>query len=87
MGGDPEKVNPLLPAELVIDHSVQVDEFGHAQALTLNGAGKLDITTTKLVLQPSASSKPAALADAQNQALFGRTHNAGSMSGRTSVPS
>src|SRR4029079_3192222 len=36
MGGDPEKVNPLLPAELVIDHSVQVDEFGHAQALTLN---------------------------------------------------
>src|SRR3954470_11734334 len=37
MGGDPTRVNPLLPAELVIDHSVQVDEFGHAQALTLNG--------------------------------------------------
>src|SRR2546423_6135328 len=36
MGGDPERVNPLLPAELVIDHSVQVDEFGHAQALALN---------------------------------------------------
>jgi aconitate hydratase len=36
MGGDPNKVNPLLPAELVIDHSVQVDEYGHAQALTLN---------------------------------------------------
>src|SRR5690348_8289037 len=27
LGGDPEKINPLLPAELVIDHSVQVDEF------------------------------------------------------------
>ncbi|MCG5055598.1 MAG: aconitate hydratase AcnA [Myxococcales bacterium] len=36
MGGDPNKVNPLLPAELVIDHSVQIDESGHAQALTLN---------------------------------------------------
>src|SRR6201991_197974 len=28
MGGDPTKINPLVPAELVIDHSVQVDEFG-----------------------------------------------------------
>jgi aconitate hydratase len=36
MGGDPNRVNPLFPAELVIDHSVQVDEAGHAQALTLN---------------------------------------------------
>src|ERR1700748_380744 len=29
MGGDPNKINPLVPAELVIDHSVQVDAFGH----------------------------------------------------------
>jgi aconitate hydratase len=36
MGGDPARVNPLFPVELVIDHSVQVDEAGHAQALTLN---------------------------------------------------
>jgi aconitate hydratase len=36
MGGDPNRVNPLFPAELVIDHSVQVDEAGHAQALSLN---------------------------------------------------
>ena len=28
LGGDPEKVNPLQPVELVIDHSVQVDHFG-----------------------------------------------------------
>jgi aconitate hydratase len=28
LGGDPQKINPLQPAELVIDHSVQVDEFG-----------------------------------------------------------
>src|SRR5580692_5720641 len=28
LGGNPKKINPLLPAELVIDHSVQVDKFG-----------------------------------------------------------
>ncbi|HKA60195.1 MAG TPA: aconitate hydratase AcnA [Gemmatimonadales bacterium] len=36
MGGDPKKVNPLLPAELVIDHSVIVDEFGTAKAFQVN---------------------------------------------------
>jgi len=36
MGGDPKKVNPLLPAELVIDHSVIVDEFGTATAFQVN---------------------------------------------------
>ncbi len=36
MGGDPRKVNPLLPAELVIDHSVIVDEFGTPTAFHTN---------------------------------------------------
>jgi aconitate hydratase len=36
LGGDPERVNPLAPAELVIDHSVQVDEYGSAGALAAN---------------------------------------------------
>jgi aconitate hydratase len=36
LGGDPQKVNPLQPVELVIDHSVQVDHFGSAGALELN---------------------------------------------------
>jgi aconitate hydratase len=36
MGGQPSRINPLQPAELVIDHSVQVDRFGSAQALQLN---------------------------------------------------
>jgi aconitate hydratase len=36
LGGDPEQVNPLIAAELVIDHSVQVDEFGAAGALAAN---------------------------------------------------
>src|SRR5688572_11206950 len=36
LGGNPEKVNPLAPAELVIDHSVQVDEYGTEQALANN---------------------------------------------------
>jgi aconitate hydratase len=36
LGGDPERVNPLVPAELVIDHSVQVDEYGSAGAYDAN---------------------------------------------------
>jgi aconitate hydratase len=36
LGGDPELINPLSPAELVIDHSVQVDRYGTADSLTVN---------------------------------------------------
>jgi aconitate hydratase len=36
LGGDPAHVNPLIPAELVIDHSVQVDEYGAVGAVTTN---------------------------------------------------
>jgi aconitate hydratase len=36
LGGDAEKVNPLAPAEMVIDHSVQVDEYGTSHALADN---------------------------------------------------
>jgi aconitate hydratase len=36
LGGDPDKINPLQPAELVIDHSVQVDKYGSDAALGLN---------------------------------------------------
>jgi len=36
MGGDPQKVNPLVPVDLVIDHSVQVDYFGTSTALEQN---------------------------------------------------
>jgi aconitate hydratase len=35
-GGDPQRINPLVPVDLVIDHSVQVDEFGSASALMHN---------------------------------------------------
>ena len=36
LGGDPARINPLQPAELVIDHSVQVDQFGTARAFQFN---------------------------------------------------
>ena len=36
LGGDPKKINPLQPVELVIDHSVQVDAYGSAAALMIN---------------------------------------------------
>ena len=36
LGGDPKRINPLIPVDLVIDHSVQVDHFGSRDALPLN---------------------------------------------------
>ena len=36
LGGDPEKINPLQPAELVIDHSVQVDQYGTGDSYQIN---------------------------------------------------
>ncbi len=36
LGGDPKKINPLIPVDLVIDHSVQVDAFGSDEALGIN---------------------------------------------------
>jgi aconitate hydratase len=38
MGGDPQRINPVVPCDLVIDHSVQVDHFGTAEAFRLNVA-------------------------------------------------
>ena len=36
LGSDPSKINPLVPVDLVIDHSVQVDAFGNARAFDIN---------------------------------------------------
>jgi aconitate hydratase len=38
MGGDPRKINPLVPVDLIVDHSIQVDAWGTAAALTENVA-------------------------------------------------
>jgi len=35
-GGDPQKINPIVPVDLIVDHSVQVDEYGHPGALEKN---------------------------------------------------
>ncbi|MCH2162258.1 MAG: aconitate hydratase AcnA [Phycisphaerales bacterium] len=42
LGGDPSMVNPLVPCDLVIDHSVQVDEFNSRVALTINAEKEFD---------------------------------------------
>jgi aconitate hydratase len=42
MGGDPKRINPLQPVELVIDHSVQVDEYGTAAAFLVNAGKELE---------------------------------------------
>ena len=38
LGGDPKRINPLVPVDLVVDHSVQVDNFGVAEAFARNSA-------------------------------------------------
>ena len=42
LGGDPNKVNPLIPVDLVIDHSVQVDHYGLHKALEMNTAREFE---------------------------------------------
>ena len=42
LGGDPKKINPLCPAELVIDHSVMVDYYGNKEAFGLNAKLEFD---------------------------------------------
>jgi aconitate hydratase len=42
LGGDAKKINPLLPAELVIDHSVQVDKFGGADSFAFNASLEME---------------------------------------------
>jgi aconitate hydratase len=42
MGGDPRKINPLFPSELVIDHSVQVDSYGSPKSLMINAQNEFE---------------------------------------------
>jgi len=47
LGGDPNRINPLQPVDLVIDHSVQVDEFGTADAFVNNVALEFERNTER----------------------------------------
>jgi aconitate hydratase A / 2-methylisocitrate dehydratase len=42
LGGDPSRINPIQPADLVIDHSVQVDSFGSADSFAINARMEFD---------------------------------------------
>jgi aconitate hydratase len=50
MGGDPKRINPLFPAELVIDHSVQVDNYGTADSLVRNTENEYERNRERYVL-------------------------------------
>src|SRR5437867_9624276 len=50
LGGDPAKINPLVPADLVIDHSVQVDMYGTPQAFLYNVAREYERNTERYQL-------------------------------------
>jgi aconitate hydratase len=63
LGGDPKKINPLLPAELVIDHSVQVDKFGTAAPSPSTPASRWSATS---------SATPSCAGDKRPQEFQGR---------------
>ncbi len=50
LGGDPAKINPLVPVDLIVDHSVQVDYFGTPDALTKNVAKEYDRNSERYAL-------------------------------------
>jgi aconitate hydratase len=50
MGGDPARINPVVPCDLVIDHSVQVDHYGSAEAFKLNVALEFERNTERYQL-------------------------------------
>ena len=50
LGGDPQKINPLVPVDLIVDHSVQVDYFGAADAITQNVAKEYERNTERYAL-------------------------------------
>jgi aconitate hydratase len=50
LGGDPTKINPLVPVDLVVDHSVQVDYFGTPDALTKNVAREYERNSERYAL-------------------------------------
>jgi aconitate hydratase len=50
LGGDPQKINPLVPVDLIVDHSVQVDYYGNADALTQNVAKEYERNAERYAL-------------------------------------
>jgi aconitate hydratase len=50
MGGDPQKINPLVPVDLIVDHSVQVDHFGTTDAITQNVAKEYERNAERYAL-------------------------------------
>ena len=50
LGGDPQKINPLVPVDLIVDHSVQVDYFGNPDAITQNVAKEYERNAERYAL-------------------------------------
>jgi hypothetical protein len=59
LGGDPQKINPLVPVDLVIDHSVIVDEFGTPQALRTMSSTNTSATASATASSNGASRRSA----------------------------
>ena len=63
LGGDPKAINPLIPVELVIDHSVQVDEFATRFAIRTNAEKEFERNRERYAFLREIEFKPATHAD------------------------
>ena len=85
LGGDPEKINPLQPAELVIDHSVQVDEYG-TKAPTTSTRPSSSHVTVSATHSSSGDSRPSATSPPCRQAWASATRSISNISPASSSP-
>ena len=79
LGGDPAKINPLQPADLVIDHSVQVDSYGQASSFARNAGARVRA-------QPGALPVPALGAARLRQFPRGAARHRNRASGQPRIP-
>ena len=77
LGGDPNKVNPLQPVELVIDHSVQVDYFGSADAYSMNVEREYERNQERYALLRWTQQAVDTLLSCWNNLILPRQHQAG----------
>ena len=86
LGGDPERVNPLAPAELVIDHSVQVDEYGTAGGLRRQLAARVPAQPRALRLPQVGPDRPSATSPPCRRAWASATRSISNTSPASSSP-
>ena len=84
LGGDPERINPLVPVDLVIDHSVIVDAFGNAARLRQKRRARIRAQRRALPVPPLGRSRPSTISASCRRAPASATRSTSNTSRRPS---